>query len=496
MWGTYHGTHPFPTKTQIMTYRILSTVFASREARVVRVPLTEGRRSHKKNDSPEKPGGASGADEYSSLAPQYGAGGSVPSSPEGPGAPLVSTLEFVESSDTKDSFSRVYSRKARETLRRIGIAAEDLHPEAQEWVFYTLTYPTESPEGQRAIALNSGHTVKSLLDWIRYKYSLEAFFYVWERQKRGTLHLHLCAHIPTDDTEFSLNEDFKHWAIAHVSRLSNKTGVNLWLNKWGCDHSSNPDVLRTDAQRVRKSVARYLAKYVSKSASKKTVDWAVKKYPSPRRWWGSSTNLKDHVKTLTTEVREDYSGYIAGCNRFEELVSKLRLFHPNSTTYYNRLSNCDGESFSLFKVEPCARLKLFPMQLRGKSIMGYSTSQNLNLALNSCLRWMESRGALEQVLVDCPVSLKKHKLLMTYWEQLAEIARLDSCSVQQATSLLTQMNAQREDFQRQYLELSWSLKSRERWTLRLGFLRLLMAQQELYLALKEVRAPLVKRLAT
>jgi hypothetical protein len=476
-----------------MPYRILSQVFASREARVVRVPLSAGRRAHKKNDSPGGPGGASGSDEYNPTAPQRTGGGGGPSSPDAGSTPLVSTLEFVEPAQGGDPLARIYSRKARETLRRIGIAAEDLHPVAQEWVFYTLTYPTESPEGQRAIALNSGKTVKSLLDWIRYKYSLESFFYVWERQGRGTLHLHLCAHIPSELGDRALDADFKQWGISHVNSLSDKSGVNLWVNKWGFNHADNPEVLRTDAQRVQKSVARYLAKYVSKSASKKTVDWAAKKYPSPRRWWGSSTNLKEHVNRLTVEVREDYADYMSGRNRFEELMAKLRLFHPHSQVYYNRLDNCDGETFSLFKEAPCDRLKSFLTLSRGKFIMTYSKPEVRSLELSSCSRWMQLKGDWERVLVDCQVSLNKHALLMTSWEQFREIMRLDSLSVQQARSLQIQTNAKQEDFQRQYLELYWTLKSKERWMLRLGFLRLLAVYRELSLTLGQVKEQLALR---
>lgn len=478
-----------------MPYRILSQVFASREARVVRVPLSEGRRAHKKNDSPEGLGGASGSDEYSSLAPQRTGGGGGPSSPDSGSTPLVSTLEFVEPAQGGDPLARIYSRKARETLRRVGIAAEDLHPAAQEWVFYTLTYPTESPEGQRAIALNSGKTVKSLLDWIRYKYSLESFFYVWERQSRGTLHLHLCAHVPSELGDRALDADFKQWGISHVNSLSDKSGVNLWVNKWGFNHADNPEVLRTDAQRVQKSVARYLAKYVSKSASKKTVDWAAKKYPSPRRWWGSSTNLKEHVKSLTIEVREDYADYMSGRNRFEELMAKLRLFHPHSQVYYNRLDNCDGETFSLFKELPCQRLNSLLIQFKGKSIMTYLQKKNPSLQLSSCSRWMQSRGDLERLRVDCRVSLQKHELLRNYCSQLSEILALDSCSPQQATTSLTRMNAMMGELQRQYSELYWSLRSSDRWILRLGFLRLLQVWQESYLALRELRGQFLKKTA-
>ena len=85
MWGSSHKTHPFPSETENMTYRILSTVFASREARVVRVPLTEGRRSHKKNDSEDGSVDAARSPECSTLSPPgyWGRGGSVKSGMSG-----------------------------------------------------------------------------------------------------------------------------------------------------------------------------------------------------------------------------------------------------------------------------------------------------------------------------------------------------------------------------------------------------------------------------
>lgn len=336
-----------------MAYRIVTQLFAERELRIVRVPLSSG--APKKNPPPEgnipEP-----SDDAITYAPQYGGGGGplsmgISTHPE----TLDSTLEFTQRSDS-ELRNRTYSRKAREKMRRVGYAAEYLYPVVADWWFLTITYPTEDPECCNAIADNSDWIVKELKNYLR-KYETEetAFLYCWERQKRGTLHLHYGVYLPAARSLGFSGEVFHRWAQAHVHKLAARTGKPIWVSRWGFDWSTRPEKLQAYAQPVEKSIARYLSKYVSKKSGKHSLDWAT--LSAPKRWTGYSRNLHKKVEELTIESRKDYSNYQTARNSFENTMAKLRLFHPNSVVYYNRLSNCDGETFSLFKEQPCQRLR-------------------------------------------------------------------------------------------------------------------------------------------
>lgn len=343
-----------------MAYQILSQIFAKREIRVVRVPLSRG--------CPAKKTAVPGVSEcppeqLSTLAPQYGAGGSVPSSSDD-STPLVSTLEIVQRSDSGLAGTK-FGRAAREKLRRVGVAAEFLDPNPSNYWFLTVTYPTESLSGQSAISLNSGWIVKQLKNYLRrYESGDSTYFYAWERQGRGTLHLHFCAYLPSAASMGFSDSVFARWCQSHVHALSDRCGVNLWVGRGGNDWSSTPWILRSDAQKVRASVSRYLSKYVGKDAGRRSE--APSGFPAPRRWWGASQNLHEKVGELTVTFRELHQGYLSASNRFSELKAKLMLFFPAGVAFYNRLCDCDGESISLFKGVACLRLESFMKELQSR----------------------------------------------------------------------------------------------------------------------------------
>lgn len=336
-----------------MAYKIISEIFADRELRLVRVPVSSGR----KKTTPPSADLESGVGEVNPSAPQYGAGGSWLSSP-GPGEiPLDSTLEFAHCAQIP-ILNRVYSRKARESLRRTGVAGEMSFPEKENWWFLTLTYPTESPEGMAAIAENSGYVVKQLGNWLRqFEDEESTFFYCWERQRRGTLHLHYAVYLPLARSRGFSNERFHDWAVRHVHNLSARGGCNLWLNKWGRDWSTSPKNLQSYAQKIEKSVSRYLAKYVSKEATKNSVSHATS--PSPRRWWGRSRNLKRLTDGLTNRCEKECSSYLESVQVYSRLRAGLRLRFVHADVYESKSALADCDCLSVFKVMPCRVLRNF-----------------------------------------------------------------------------------------------------------------------------------------
>jgi hypothetical protein len=336
-------------------YRLVAETFAGREFRAVFCPLSTGRKSHSKtqNPPPETQGGDSSLGAMPSLPPGEpgGGGGSDPVS----GSPLVKAFELVKRSDS-DLEERYFSRKAAETVRRIGTAAEILDTDRRNWVFCTLTWPTGSREGMAVLARNTPWIIQFVKNHFRSKdYAQSDYFYVWERQRRGTLHLHWIQHVRAGSSERRIDSDFRAAAYRASTILSSRSGTNLLLGEGG-DWSQKPEVLRNSAERVRRSISRYLSKYLSKGSRAESAHWAKLGSPSPRRWWGASVSLKEKVKELTETNRVDFSSYRAAANSFQELIdiSMLRLLPNQVCRHY--LSECSGESFTAFTERPLWKL--------------------------------------------------------------------------------------------------------------------------------------------
>jgi hypothetical protein len=236
-------------------------------------------------------------------------------------------------------------------------------PEKSDWWFLTLTYPTESLEGMAAIAQNSGWVVQEVRNYLRkFEDGESTFFYCWERQRRGTLHLHYAVHLPLARSAGFSNEQFHGWAVRHVHNLSARSGCNLWINKWGRDWSTSPKNLQSYAQKIEKSVSRYLAKYVSKEATKNSVSHA--KSPSPRRWWGRSRNLKRLTDELTNRCEKEFSSYTESVQAYSRLRAGLRLRFIHADVYESKSALADCDCLSIFKVSPCRVLRNFWNRLK------------------------------------------------------------------------------------------------------------------------------------
>lgn len=246
---------------------------------------------------------------------------------------LVITSEVQESKKEIKSSGRDYSRaveptsftrNARHRLLEAGSLCEDPSPGHSRNVFVTFTLPGSTESAYSAISRYSGFVCNRVLQGVRDDSRVESWFYVWEVQKRGALHLHLCIRFRSQDDWLCLSGIlYERWYSA-LEDVGEREGICLF------EHSDSGKCTlkrywRYDYQLVRKSVAGYLSKYVSKGANKGTSPEptkAVQRY-YPRRWWGMSRNLTQEInrrrKTVCVEgVRED--SVRAALNCLEEIA--------------------------------------------------------------------------------------------------------------------------------------------------------------------------------
>ena len=195
----------------------------------------------------------------------------------------------------------------------------------------TLTLPGGTTEAKKAIASWSGWIVNRILQVMRRvpkDYPPLHWFFVWEHQKRGALHLHMCiAWKVSARARREIAEKVKDKWFQCLLELQEKAGVDCfqplgfrpsWRNK--------PEVWQWDYQEITKSVAGYFSKYCQKnselngqsngvrnSRTKKnrgTVRDASqsKNLYYPSRYWGSSASIKAWIKRLTQVMKiETYS---------------------------------------------------------------------------------------------------------------------------------------------------------------------------------------------
>ena len=156
--------------------------------------------------------------------------------------------------------------------------------------FLTGTVAGSTKVALQTVANYSAWLIERVRKWVKHHVNQRAHvFGVWEPQKRGALHLHLCgSSLDVDGIAYLLHMFHDYWR-ALLIKLSNKSGVDLFKknnSKTWLEDTSKP---WTGAGWLRSSPAKYLAKYCGKNARKEvasavyypsswlTVDYATKR---------------------------------------------------------------------------------------------------------------------------------------------------------------------------------------------------------------------------
>jgi hypothetical protein len=228
---------------------------------------------------------------------------------------------------------------ARRSLLRAGGALEKSAP-TDEVLFLTGTLPGSTEDAFRAIAAYSGYIVNSLKAWVSTYARQKLDFYVWEYQKRGALHLHYAVHIPDGNSRRYIIDSFHAWWVECLHRVSELGKCDLFRKNAAYSHISDTSKVRAVAEVCRKSVARYLAKYLSKSVAPKR---GVARAFTPSRWWGVSRPLKTLTDSLTRVCEVVEGGYHATRRVWEELVHEC----DSSENVTHRYRHLFGEGFTV-----------------------------------------------------------------------------------------------------------------------------------------------------
>ena len=192
-------------------------------------------------------------------------------------------------------FGSKQGQKIRESGAAVDILCKGQPSKAR---VVTLTLPADTHEAKQALAVNSGYVINRLFQVVRRDYpECNNWFFVWEYQKRGALHLHICLYHYNESISFSIGErliEAWHNILVDVGEIASC----CMFTSRKKDRCTVRSLHQNVNQEMKKSCGGYFSKYASKgeNGSERIKMEVWSKIYSPSRFWGSSQSIKDVVK--------------------------------------------------------------------------------------------------------------------------------------------------------------------------------------------------------
>jgi len=249
---------------------------------------------------------------------------------------------------------KYFSHKSGQKIRETGAVIDRLCGESVERCrVVTLTIPSSELAAYKVISDYSGYAVNRLFQVVRRDYSIANWFYVYEHQKRGALHLHICVY--HEDTNTSKEIGIKlceKWREV-LQDISAKSGVNMLFSK-GFNRETKLSEMQLDNQEMKLGCGAYFSKYASKNSGKYSDDINsinARKYP-PSSFWGRSRELAKECEKQSFKFNFDGFDEYAAQNFEDEALGILATKNIN-------LSHSFGfkkETFWVEDNELCSKL--------------------------------------------------------------------------------------------------------------------------------------------
>ncbi len=208
-----------------------------------------------------------------------------------------------------------FTRNAKQKILEAG-AVIDKHVGSTNAYEVTLTIPGSGFDVYDVVSRYSGYMVNRMTQIIRRAEAkgVEVYwFFVWEHQKRGALHMHWCLAVKGNRKIANLlGLEIRSKWFELLEELSVKTGIDLFKKRgFSGTWRHSPEKWQARVTRVRKSVAAYFSKYCSKNvgtsgynqarrqSKARLSDWHPPKIYKhgvislcPSRYWGSASRVK------------------------------------------------------------------------------------------------------------------------------------------------------------------------------------------------------------
>ena len=222
-----------------------------------------------------------------------------------------------------------FGKNARHRLLEAGAIMDCLC--GKNVVEVTCTIPGSTREAFRTVSKYSGWIMNRITQIVRRAAGNPAWFYVWELQKRGALHLHFAigsSNLP-DALNLAQEIEFKWFEL--LLELRDKTDVDVFRKNERWTWRNVPKEWQSHILPVYKSVAAYFSKYVGKQSNIVTRN---NKAFCPARWWGSSSSIKKGIEDARVKISIEIS-----LPNVEEAIAFLRdvfnSFRPIKSYQYD-----------------------------------------------------------------------------------------------------------------------------------------------------------------
>lgn len=196
-----------------------------------------------------------------------------------------------------------FTNASGQKLRECGAAIDHVQSDLNKIYCVTLTLPANYHEAFKALSNYSAYCINRLFQPLRRKYGESLlWFFVWEYQKRGALHLHIAvSHDSTGIAKEASQLLITQWekVLLDISKLS---GVCMFSSKQK-DRCTVRSLWQNDSQPMKKGLGRYFSKYAGKQESKQS--WYCQRYPVSR-FWGCCYALKKIIKSLSLALSVNF----------------------------------------------------------------------------------------------------------------------------------------------------------------------------------------------
>ena len=207
----------------------------------------------------------------------------------------------------------------------------------------TLTLPASTSESYEVLAAYSGYAVNRLFQKVRRDVpDCNNWFFVWEHQKRGALHLHICIYHSDKNVSRTLGDNLVDLWIEILRDITIQSGVNMFWNPVrNCE--VNPINYQNKNQEMRKSCGGYFSKYASKSSRNEENSYVhemAQKYP-PSRFWGSSKSIKKMINEHSFTYSKTFKNEQDSENEYEYLLNILLEMNIVQYSEYSFMKEID-----------------------------------------------------------------------------------------------------------------------------------------------------------
>lgn len=206
---------------------------------------------------------------------------------------------------------RHFGNAQRRALLRTGAVMSRLYPDRGQTYEVTLTIPGGTVQALKCVAGQTSWLTNRLMQIVRDKEKKNkctiSWFYVWEWQERGALHLHMALGSENALVAKKTAHDIEYQWFELLMQLEDITGIDCFARKDGGTWRKDPSVWQSHVAEIEKNLAAYFAKYASKDKDTKLAqkEGRAPLY-YPKTWWGRSRDLAQAVKDQTVVIRMNY----------------------------------------------------------------------------------------------------------------------------------------------------------------------------------------------